>query len=154
MSIVRFNPVRDLLNVEREFNRIFRSFGDRFGMLKAENSDEEFENAVWMPMTDIYEDKNTIKVKADLPGMKKEDVKISFSNGKLSISGERLQEKEDKDAECHRLERTYGKYYRSFTLPEGIKADKIEANFKDGQLIVSVPKAEEVKPKEIPIEVS
>ena len=154
MSIVRFNPVRDLLSVEREFNRMFRSLGDRFGIIKTENSDEEYENAVWMPLTDIYEDDNTITLKTDLPGIKKDEVKISFINGNLSISGERLQEKEAEDDKCHRIERTFGKYYRSFSLPEGIKEDKIEAKFKDGQLIVTIPKTVEVKPKEIPIKVS
>ncbi len=78
MAIVRFNPVRDLLNVEREFNRMFKSMEDRFGLSKKEDVDDEYENAVWMPLTDIYEDKNDYKIKADLPGIKKDDVKISF----------------------------------------------------------------------------
>ena len=154
MAIVRFNPVRDLLNVEREFNRMFRSMEDRFGLSKKEDYDEEYENAVWMPLTDIYEDKDDYKIKADLPGIKKDDVKISFSDGKLSISGERNQEKENKDARSHRIERTFGKYYRSFTLPKKIKEDKIKADFKDGQLTVTIPKAEEVKPKEIDIKIN
>jgi HSP20 family protein len=154
MAIVRFNPVRDLLNVEREFNRMFKSMEDRFGLFKKEEYDEEFDNAVWMPLTDIYEDTDNYKIKADLPGAKKEDVKISFSDGKLSISGERSQEQETKDAKCHRIERTFGKYYRSFTLPQEIKEDKIKAEFKDGQLTVTIPKAEEVKPKEIEIKVN
>jgi len=154
MAIVRFNPVRDLLNVEREFNRMFRSMEDRFGLSKKEDYDEEYENAVWMPLTDIYEDRDEYKIKADLPGIKKDDVKISFSDGKLSISGERNQAKENKDAKSHRIERTFGKYYRSFTLPKEIKEDKIKADFKDGQLTVTIPKAEEVKPKEIDIKVN
>lgn len=154
MAIVRFNPVRDLLNVEREFNRMFRSMEDRFGLSKKEDVDEEYENAVWMPLTDIFEDKNDYKIKADLPGIKKDDVKISFSDGKLNISGERNQENETKDVKCHRIERTFGKYYRSFTLPKEIKEDKIKAEFKDGQLTVTIPKAEEVKPKEIDIKVN
>jgi len=154
MAIVRFNPVRDLFNVEREFNRMFRSMGDRFGLSQKEDYDEEYENAVWMPLTDIYEDKDDFKIKADLPGIKKDDVKISFSDGKLSISGERTQEGETKDAKSHRIERTFGKYYRSFTLPKEIKEDKIKADFKDGQLTVTIPKAEEVKPKEIDIKIN
>ncbi len=154
MAIVRFNPVRDLLNVEREFSRMFRSMEDRFGLSKKEDVDDEYENAVWMPLTDIYEDKDDYKIKADLPGIKKDDVKISFSDGKLNISGERNQEKETKDAKCHRIERTFGKYFRSFTLPKEIKEDKIKAEFKDGQLTVIIPKAEEVKPKEIDIKVN
>jgi len=153
MAIVRFNPVRDLLDVEREFNRMFSNFGSRFGVTKKDN-DVEYENAVWMPLTDIYEDKDNYKIKADLPGIKKSDVKISYSDGELSISGERVQELETKDAKCHRVERTFGRYYRSFTLPKEIKEDKIKAEFKDGQLTVTIPKADEVKPKEIEISVN
>jgi HSP20 family protein len=154
MAIVRFNPVRDLLNVEREFNRMFKSMNDRFGLSKKEDIGEEYENAIWMPLTDIYEDKDDYKIKADLPGIKKDGVKISFSDGKLSISGERALKEETKDSKCHRIERTFGKYYRSFTLPKEIKEDKIKADFKDGQLTVTIPKAEEVKPKEINIKIN
>ncbi len=153
MALVRFNPVRDLLDVEREFNRMFRTFENRFGVSKGED-ENGYENAVWMPLTDIYEDKNNYTLKADLPGMKKDDVKISYTDGQLTISGERVQEKESKDAKCHRVERTYGKLYRSFNLPKEIKADEIKAEFKDGQLSITIPKAEEVKPKEIDIKVS
>ena len=153
MAIVRFNPVRDLLDVEREFNRMFSNFGSKFGIAK-KDGDEEYENAVWMPLTDIYEDKDNYKIKADLPGIKKSDVKISYSDGELSISGDRVQELETKDSKCHRVERTFGKYYRSFTLPKEIKEDKIKAEFKDGQLTVTIPKADEVKPKEIEISVN
>lgn len=77
MAIIRFNPVRDLLNVEREFNRMLRTFGDRFGLPTKEEFDNGYENAVWMPLTDIFEDKDKYMIKADLPGMKKDDVKIS-----------------------------------------------------------------------------
>ena len=85
--------------------------------------------------------------------LKKDDVKISFVDGKLSISGERNQETEHKDSKCHRVERSFGKYYRSFNLPEHVQSDKINAEFNDGQLTISVPKAEEAKPKEIEIKV-
>ena len=154
MALVRFNPVRDLLDVEREFSRMFRSFENRFKVSKSVDSENGYENAVWMPLTDIFEDKDNYKIKADLPGMNKDDVKISFTDGQLSISGERSQEKEAKDSKCHRVERTYGKLYRSFNLPKEIKADEIKAEFKDGQLTITIPKAEEVKPKEIDIKVS
>ena len=153
MTLVRFNPGRDLLDVEREFNRMFNSLGTRFGVIK-KDGDQEYENAVWMPLSDIYEDKDTYKIKADLPGIKRNDVKIAYSNGELSISGERVQETETKDAKCHRVERTFGKYYRSFTLPNEIKEDKIKAEFKDGQLTITIPKADEIKPKEIEISVN
>jgi HSP20 family protein len=133
---------------------MYRSFENRFGVSKGEDSENGYENAVWMPLTDIYEDKDGFKIEADLPGMKKDDVKISIKEGKLSISGERNQEQETKDAKCHRVERTYGKLYRSFNLPKEIKEDKIKAEFKDGQLTITIPKADEIKPKEIDITVN
>ena len=120
MAITRWNPARELLNVEREFNKFFNTFGNRFGLLETSEADE-YENAVWMPLTDISENKNSFILKLDLPGVSKEDVKISFSDGQLNISGERKQEKENKDSKYHRVERTYGKYFRSFTLPKQIK---------------------------------
>jgi HSP20 family protein len=153
MTLVKFNPMRDLVDFEREFNKMFNSFENRFGISRSKEEDNEYENAVWMPLTDIYEDKENYTLKLDLPGIKKEDVKISFVDGKLSISGERTQESEHKDSKCHRIERSFGRYYRSFNLPEHVQSDKINAEFKDGQLTISIPKAEEAKPKEIEIKV-
>jgi len=150
MSIVKWNPARELLNVEREMNKLFNSFGSRFGLADSPG-DDQYENAVWAPLTDVSEDKDNYVLKLDLPGVNKEDVKISFSDGQLNISGERKQEKETKELKFHRVERVYGKYYRSFTLPGAIKEDKIDAEFKNGQLLITIPKADEVKPKEIPI---
>ena len=152
MAITKWNPARELLNVEREFNKMFNSLGSRFGLMDSSDL-EEYENAVWMPLTDISEDKDNFVLKLDLPGVSKDDVKISFTDGMLNISGERKLEKDTKDAKFHRMERAYGKYFRSFTLPNKIREDKIDAEFKDGQLIITVPKAEEAKPKEIPIKV-
>jgi HSP20 family protein len=106
-----------------------------------------------MPLTDVYEDKDNYIIKADLPGIKKDDVKISYTDGQLEISGERVQEKETKDTKWHRMERSFGKYYRSFTLPKEIKQDNIKAEFKDGQLTILIPKSEEEKPKQIEIKV-
>lgn len=152
MTLVKFNPMRDLVDFEREFNRMFNALENRFGITR-NKEDEEYANAVWMPLTDIYEDKDKYTLKIDLPGIKKDDVKISYVDGRLSISGERVQESEQKDSKWHRIERSFGKYYRSFNLPEHIQEDKINAEFKDGQLTVTVPKAEEAKPKEIEIKV-
>jgi HSP20 family protein len=152
MSIVRWNPARELLNMEREFNKLFNVFGRRVGLSESEAKDE-YENAVWMPLTDIKEDKGNYFVMLDLPGVSKNEVKVSYADGQLSISGERKQEKESSDSRFHRVERTYGRYYRSFTLPQQVREDKIEAEFKDGQLTVTVPKAEEAKPKELEIKI-
>jgi HSP20 family protein len=153
MTLKKFNPKRDVVDFEIEFSRMFNNLENRFGISRSKE-DNEYENAVWMPLTDIFEDKDKYTLKLDLPGIKKEEVKISFADGQLSISGERVQEQESKDTKCHRVERTYGKYYRSFNLPKEIKEEKISAEFKDCQLTISIPKAEEVKPKEIEIKVN
>jgi HSP20 family protein len=152
MTLVKWNPARELLNVEREFNKLFNTFNQRFGFDDS-TMNEELENAVWSPLTDITENKDQYILKMDLPGVSKENLKLSFHDGELIISGERKQEKEDKDSKYHRIERTYGKYFRSFTLPQTIQADKINAEFKDGQLTITVPKSEEAKPKELEIKV-
>ncbi|MDR3610913.1 MAG: Hsp20/alpha crystallin family protein [Ignavibacteriaceae bacterium] len=153
MAIVRWNPMRDLMSVEREFNRIFNSLDRKLGFGESDRENEEFENAVWMPLTDILEDDNQYYLNIDLPGIKKEDVKINYTNGQLSISGERKMESEEKNTKYHRAERSYGKYYRSFTLPQKIKENEINAEFKDGQLKISIPKSEEAKPKQLEIKV-
>lgn len=153
MTLVRWNPARELLNVEREFKKLFNAFDSRFGLPDNGSNNEELENAVWAPLTDISENKDQYILKLDLPGIKKKDVKLSFIDGELSISGERRQEKEEKDSKYHRIERSYGKYFRSFTLPQKIEADKTSAEFRDGQLTITVPKAEDAKPKELEIKV-
>lgn len=152
MAIVRFNPMRDLLNVEREFNRLFNTLENRLGVSEKQVENGGWENAEWMPLTDIYENNDNFILKLDLPGMKREDVKLVYTNGQLSISGERRHEVMN-DIRQHRVERTYGKFYRSFSLPQQIQQDKIEAEFKDGQLTITIPKAEEAKPKELDIKI-
>lgn len=153
MALVKWNPSRELLSIEREFNKMFNSLSNRFGFGNGDDVDKEYENAVWSPSSDIYEDKENYVLTLDLPGIKKDNVKISYIDGHLNISGERKNEKESKDGTYHRVERSYGKYFRSFSLPNEIRGDKIDAEFKDGQLTITVPKAEEVKPKEIDIKV-
>lgn len=151
MAIVRFNPARDLLNVEREFNRLFRTFENRLGFSNRRDVDDEYENALWTPLADISEDKNNYTIQLDLPGVKKEDLKISCNEGAISISGERKEEKTSEGTKYHRVERNYGKYFRMFNLPQNVMQDKINAEFKDGQLKITIPKKEEARPKEIEI---
>lgn len=150
MTLVRFNPVKDLINFEREINKMFNEFENMFGLRMRDFEDQNF---VWMPSTDIIEYDDRYEVRMDFPGLTKDDVKISYSDGQLSVSGERKFENENKDAKYHRIERSYGKFFRSFTVPNKIKEDKIEANFKDGLLTIILPKADEVRPKEIEIKV-
>jgi len=152
MTITRWNPAKELISVEKEFSKLFDSFNNRFG-LKSSKEDEDFANAVWSPLTDIKEDENKYSLHLDLPGVKKEDVKITFNNGQIAISGDRNFEKEENNSKYHRVERAFGKYYRAFSLPEKIMEDKIEAEFKDGILNISIPKAEEAKPKQIEVKI-
>ncbi|HKJ81995.1 MAG TPA: Hsp20/alpha crystallin family protein [Ignavibacteriaceae bacterium] len=154
MTLIRWNPSRDLMDVEREFGKLFNSFNRRFGFDDSDSNNEELENAVWSPLTDISENKDQYLLKMDLPGVTKNDLKLSYEDGELKISGERKQQKDDKDSKFHRIERTYGKYFRSFTLPKQIMPENIKAEFKDGQLTVTIPKAEEAKPKELEIKVN
>lgn len=107
----------------------------------------------WSPLVDITEDDKEYIVKAELPELKKEEVKVTVENGELSISGERKFEKEEKGKKYHRIERSYGSFLRSFTLPEGVSGEKVVADFKDGILKVHLPKDEKTKPKAIEVKV-
>ncbi len=108
----------------------------------------------WTPAMDLFEDRDNFYVRAELPGMKKEDIELSLHNGSLSISGERKSEDEFKDAEVYRSERFVGRFQRTVTLPTPVASDKVKARYQDGILTVSLPKAEESKPKQIEVNVS
>ncbi len=114
-------------------------------------SDEAVSLSKWTPSTDIIENKDNFVVHIELPGVKKEDVKITLQQNVLTISGEKKQESEAKEQDFHRVERSYGKFMRSFRLSSLVKGDAIDANYKDGILTIKLPKAEEAKPKEIEI---
>jgi HSP20 family protein len=107
----------------------------------------------WLPAVDLYEDKDNFIVKAELPGLKKEDIDISLHEGFLTISGERKEEKKYDTSETYRTERFVGRFHRSINLPSKVQTDKINATYKDGVLTVSLPKAEESKPKQITVNV-
>lgn len=108
----------------------------------------------WTPAFDVYEDKDNVYVRAELPGMRKEDINLSLHNGSLSISGERKSDDKLKDAEVYRAERFFGRFQRTITLPIPVAVDRIKAQYKDGILSVTLPKAEEAKPKHIDVTVS
>ncbi len=110
--------------------------------------------AVWSPALDVQEDKDNYIFRAELPGLKREDIEVSLQDGALVISGERKIEKVEEGTEIHRQERYYGKFQRALSLPAPVAADKIKAQYKDGVLTVTVPKAEEAKPKQIDISVN
>jgi HSP20 family protein len=128
-------------------NRLFDTF------FHAGWRDEEASLTAWTPSVDIAERDNEYLVKVELPGVEKNDVSITLESNILTIKGTKQQEKNEKGKEYHRVERTYGAFQRSFTLPTTVKADSIEAVFKDGILSVTLPKADEAKPRQIEVKV-
>ncbi len=153
MALIRWNPTHDLLpipsdmlSMQREINRMFDS------LFRGSLADTE-ELTAWSPSVDVAERENDLVVKVELPGVSKDEVKITLQDNMLSIRGEKKQEKEAKDANFHRVERTYGSFQRTFTLPAPVKADKVDASYKDGILTITLPKAEEAKAKQIEVRV-
>ena len=145
MTLVKYTPVRDLWATQSHLNRIIDGFfGDRW-------ADGGTEMTAWQPTVDVEETKDAFVMKADLPGMNKQDIQISVEDNRLTIRGERKSEVQKDAQNFHRVERTYGSFCRSFTLPATVVSEKVEATYKDGVLEVSVPKAEEVKPRQISI---
>jgi HSP20 family protein len=108
----------------------------------------------WAPALDVTQDKDDLTVKVELPGMKKEEIAIALNEGVLTVSGERKREEEKKEGEMFRSERFFGKFQRSVTLPTAIDSKKVRAAYKDGILVITLPKAEEAKPKQIEVTVS
>lgn len=108
----------------------------------------------WTPALDLFDEKEHLTVKVELPGLKKEDIELSLHDGVLTVSGERKNEREQKDGETFRSERYFGRFQRSVTLPTAVDANKVSAAYKDGVLTVTLPKAEEAKPKQIEVSVS
>jgi HSP20 family protein len=146
-TLSRWNPMKEMEDMQKRFASLMPS-------LTGNGETETLTIAEWSPSVDISEDDKEYAVKAELPDVKKEDVKVNVENGVLTITGERKFEKEEKTKKYHRIERSYGNFTRSFTLPEGVKADKVSAEFKDGVLNVRIPKDESAKPKAIEIKVA
>jgi HSP20 family protein len=141
-SVVRWDPFRDVMALRHEVDRLFgRTLGEGAGA------------AVWTPAVDVFDTKDAIVLKAELPGMKPEDIDIEVDENVLTVKGERRFEDRLEDGRYYRLERSYGHFSRSLTLPQGVRGDSIEARFDHGVLEVRVPKAEEVRPRKIAVNV-
>lgn len=145
MAITRWNPVTDMLQLHRDLSRFVNGF------TPSRARDEEYETASWSPTTDIVEDPDKYVLMFDLPGVSKKDIKVNFADNELVVSGDRNSSEEYKDQTCHRVEREFGKFYRRFTFPRTVDASNIGAQYVDGVLTLTVPKAEENKPKAIEI---
>ena len=146
MTLVGWNPFRDFSVLQNQMNRLFE---DAMGTWQGESNGRG--NTNWVPLTDIYENDNDLIVRAELPGVDPKMIDVRMENNVLTIRGERPFEQKVAQENYHRLERSYGTFSRSFALPTTIDADKIHAEYRDGILHLTLPKAEKAKPKRIQI---
>jgi HSP20 family protein len=154
--LTRWEPFKGRLDRWKELEDMEKRFSTYLGRpaVQTETGKEAMTVAEWSPLVDITEDDKEYLIKADLPEVKKEDVKLTVQDDVMSISGERKYEKEEKGKKYHRVERAYGSFMRSFTLPEDADGSKVSAEYKDGVLKVHLPKSEKAKPKSIEVKVS
>jgi HSP20 family protein len=145
MNIVKNDPFRELRNLQDEMTRLFT------GVRPASFNREEMTHGAWAPSVDIFEDKDRLILEAELPGMNRDDFEISVENNILTLRGERKFEKKTEGDNYHRIERSYGSFTRSFTLPQTVTADGATADFENGVLRVALPKREETKARKIEI---
>jgi HSP20 family protein len=154
MAIVRWEPFRDLVSLQERMNRLFdESFRSRSGAGAGQEEDWALGGS-WAPPVDIYEQDGNIVLKAELPGIDAKDVELRVENNVLTLRGQRKLDHEVKKESYHRVERSYGTFMRSFTLPTVVETEKIQAEYKDGVLRVLLPKREEAKPKQISININ
>ena len=145
-SVSRWEPFAGLGEVQQEMNRLFDSFFGRPTVVQAADR-------MWLPLTDMYETKDDLYVSFELPGIREKDVHVSITGDVLTVRGERKWDKELKEESYHRLERVYGKFERAIPLPIPVQADKVKATYREGVLEIKLPKAEEIKPKEIKVDI-
>jgi HSP20 family protein len=151
MAIVRWEPFRDLVTIQDRMNRIF---DDAFRGAARPGEEDWALGGSWAPAVDIFEHEGQLVMKAELPGIDPKDVDVRVENNVLTLRGERKLDKEVKRESYHRVERAYGTFSRSFTLPSVVDTQSIKAEFKDGVLAVTLPKREEAKPKQIQVQIT
>ncbi len=150
MAIVRWDPFRELTEMQDRMGRLFGELYRRGG-----GEDDVMRRGSWVPPVDIYDTGNhELVIKAELPDMKREDIQLTVENNMLTISGEKKVDNEMKEENCHRIERTYGTFTRSFSLPNTVNTEKVSADYKNGVLTVRLPMKEEAKPKQISVTAS
>ena len=146
-NITRWNPISEFDDLMNRYNRVF-------GLARNDRDSKDlFSRSDWSPAVDIKETPEAFLVEAELPGMNKDDVKVTVHDGVLSIQGERSIEEDNQDRKHHRVERFYGSFLRRFTLPDNVDENSVKASFKDGLLTLTVRKAEPKEPKAIEVEV-
>jgi HSP20 family protein len=145
MAIIRWDPFRDLVTLREKMNRLFE---DAF---TARGEEKDLIATTWSPSVDIYETEHELVLNAEVPGINEDDIEIRIDNNTITIKGDRHFEKETKEENYHRIERSYGSFYRSFTLPQYVDKDNIKAEHENGVLRVIMPKKLESKPKKIKV---
>lgn len=150
-SVTRWDPFREMEDLQQRLTSIFGLAPAR--AVNGNGKEEHMTVAQWLPLVDITEDGREYLIKAELPEIRKEDVKVTVENGVLTLSGERKFEKEEKDKRYHRIERAYGSFTRSFSVPDDADDSKVSAEFKDGVLTVRLVKSEKARPKAIEVKV-
>ena len=145
MAVVKWDPFRDLGLLQDRMNRMFDDAGRTW------RNDEPAATTTWSPAVDIFETEGEIVVKAELPGMERKDITLNLERNVLTLKGERRFEKETKDENYHRIERSYGGFSRTFSIPATVDEEKIHAEYKEGVLKIVLPKKEQAKPKQIRI---
>jgi HSP20 family protein len=145
MAIIRWDPFRDIVSLREKMNRLFED------MVTQRGEEKEMISSAWAPAVDIYEDESQLVLTAEVPGIDEKDIEIKIENNTLTLHGERKMEKETKEENYHRLERSYGSFSRSFTLPNYVDTDKIRAEHENGVLKITMPKKPELKPRKVKI---
>lgn len=149
MTSLSRTRTRNLNDLQREMDRVFGRF---FPSATERDGDSSSQQAVWAPRTDLVETEDAYRIHLDVPGMSKDDLTINYQDNQLTVSGERASDRTDENEEYVRVERAFGHFYRSFTLPRTVNADNIEAAYENGVLTITVPKTEDVKPRQIEIQ--
>jgi HSP20 family protein len=147
-TIVRWDPFREMATLQDRINRVV---GDMWG--RAHRPDEDYISGSWMPAVDVRETKDALEISAELPGIEPKEVEVSVENGVLTLKGSRQFEKATEGEAYHRVERAYGSFERSFSLPTNVDPEKVHAVYRHGVLHLTLPKREEAKPKSISIKV-
>lgn len=146
MAIVKYNPFRELRTMQDQMNRMLDMAWNReFG--------EELKEGVWQPPVDIYEDEQSVVIKAEVPDVDQKDIEVRIENNTLTLKGERKHSSEIKKENYYRVERYFGQFQRSFSLPQSINQEKVQATCEKGILTITLPKRDEVKPKQISVEI-
>lgn len=148
MALIRWDPFRDLALIQERMNKLFEDTVAGFRGIEEPSVPTQ-----WYPAVDIYETPESIVLQAELPGMNQEDISVEVKENALILKGERLREKEIREENYHRVERAYGTFRRTFTLPGIVQHDQVKAKYRDGILEIVLPKKEEIKPKQIRVEV-